>query len=97
MPVKHWALFMQKGNMDILKTLRIKKGMTQEDLSKKIGCHKQQIMNFESGQATMPLKYVGRASTALGIDKSSLLKMIMEEKENKWLEKYNNLPKGNKK
>jgi len=66
-----------------LKTLRKKQKLTRLELAEFLGCHKQQIFNFEAGTSTIPLKYASKLAEALKINKRELLDFIVKSKVNK--------------
>lgn len=73
--------------MKLLKIKRIEKNLSMEDVAKALGCNKQQIYNFESGAALMPIKYVKKASKVLDIKYDLLLNEILEQKTLRTLER----------
>ncbi len=67
--------------MVLLKQLRIEVGLTRAKMAKKMGCHPQQIYSFETGRATMPIKYVKKAALILNTDYNFLMRRIIKRKE----------------
>lgn len=63
-----------------LERLRKKQKLTRIELAEILGCHKQQIFNFEKGTSTIPLKYTTKLAEALKISQKELTEFIVKSK-----------------
>jgi len=70
-----------------LKELRKNQRLTMPKLAGILGCHPQQIYNFESGAAPIPAQYIKPLSKALKIKESSLVDFLLIERNRKFLKK----------
>lgn len=57
----------------IIKTLRKEKGITQQELGKRMGISQQQVAQYETGKLKPKLETLGRIAEALQVPRSSLL------------------------
>lgn len=64
-----------------MKRLRIERGFTQEELAKKMGCHKVAVSKNESGKTKLQVDYVAAFAKALEIDPKDLFPSSTAEKE----------------
>ncbi len=68
---------------ELLKASREEKGMSQYELSKKIGFDNGQfISNIERGQCSLPPKYFKKTSKLLGIEPMLFIKSVLMDYEN---------------
>ena len=61
---------------NILRELRISKGLTQQALASEVGCNVRQIQKFENGEcdlANMTFNMALKISAALGVDIYTLM------------------------
>ena len=65
--------------IDLMKR-RIEMGFTREQLSKKLGCNKQQVYNFELGGRPVPIKHLPKLARALEVRESDLLRFVFNRK-----------------
>ncbi len=64
----------------LIKTRREEKGVTQNELAKKIGyAHAQFISNFERGYSPLPLKKLYKIRKILSIDEIKLEETLIED------------------
>ena len=62
-----------------LKNLRQKQKLTRVALARILGCHKQQIYNFETGKAPVPEIYIGKLCRALKISEAKYVYYLVTE------------------
>ena len=66
----------------LIKEQRLKKGLTQAELAKKIGLtNSQEIAAFESGSIYINARHVSKLSQALNISKEKFIQAWSKEKE----------------
>jgi predicted transcriptional regulator len=68
-----------------LRALRNKVGLSMAELADFVGCHKQQIYNFETGRAEVPVKYTGKMAVALKVKREIIIDAILKAKTKKLL------------
>lgn len=69
-----------------LKKKRVAAGLTRQELADKIGCHKQQVYNFETGASPVPIKYAAKMAEALGVPEKDLIEVLKQIKLKRYLE-----------
>lgn len=68
----------------MLKSMRDKKKLTLEQVAKKIGMHKQQYYNIESGRAPIPAKYAKKLAKTLGCSLADIYEFYIDYCKDKW-------------
>jgi len=59
---------------DNVRRIRLKKGMSQGDICRKLGVDRSYISNIEAGKKNLTLATIERIAAALGVPSSDLLK-----------------------
>lgn len=61
----------------MVKTLRLKQGMTQAELAEKLNFHMQYISNIERGLCNIPKLRISDFAKALGVSKSTMVDLYL--------------------
>jgi transcriptional regulator with XRE-family HTH domain len=62
--------------VDVLKTLRRRKFLTQKELAAKVGVSYQTIQSWESGGVQPRLRHIPKLAEVLGLEPEQLLDML---------------------
>lgn len=68
-----------KVAMDILKRKRTEVGMTQIEMSKKIGCSQGYVSKYEQGQVRLDIIEIRRICECLGLSLVGYVQLLEEE------------------
>ncbi len=70
---------METNKNNILKTLRIKQGLTQREVAVKLGVSQQTYSHYETGIQPVPLYRINELATILNVDTDILLNEFKRE------------------